>query len=235
MPEYLLPGVYMLEVESTPKPMEGVSNSTASLVGTNVIGELHRLANQIPHVVKEFHGIDPSTALLELMAWITDILVQRGDQIASEGYLPAARLAGAALALVKDCPQNNVLKRVRFFEGQLLETDDLRSQVNDKSKHELGWGIVCGLEIAVHNERGGPAVKVAPGCALDRRGREIVLGKPIELVLPHALKCVSVIARPTGRLAMARLLECEVLIVAESKDVTLFWVTWRSHLKAGES
>ncbi len=38
MPEYLAPGVYIEEVESGPKPIEGVSTSTAGMVGMTVRG-----------------------------------------------------------------------------------------------------------------------------------------------------------------------------------------------------
>jgi phage tail sheath protein FI len=38
MPEYLAPGVYVEEVESGPKPIEGVSTSTAGMVGMTVRG-----------------------------------------------------------------------------------------------------------------------------------------------------------------------------------------------------
>src|SRR3954449_5779367 len=38
MPEYLAPGVYVEEIDSGPKPIEGVSTSTAGFVGVAQMG-----------------------------------------------------------------------------------------------------------------------------------------------------------------------------------------------------
>jgi phage tail sheath protein FI len=50
MPEYLAPGVYIEEVESGPKPIEGVSTSTAGMVGMTVRGPVDGL----PQLVTSF-------------------------------------------------------------------------------------------------------------------------------------------------------------------------------------
>ena len=42
MPEYLAPGVYVEEVESGPRPIEGVSTSTAGMVGVSERGPVNR-------------------------------------------------------------------------------------------------------------------------------------------------------------------------------------------------
>ncbi len=116
------PGVYITEVAVNPQPMEGVSTSIAGLIGTDVIAKIQRLVDQVPQ--------DPATgtALLELMAWITDNLVRRMDEVPDEA---AARLAAIALALVKDRtqPHGSVLKRVRYFEGQLIEGDGIEGEL----------------------------------------------------------------------------------------------------------
>ena len=224
MPEYLSPGVYLVEVAVSPRPIEGVSASTVSLVGAELIGELRRLVNQIPPVGTESDGNNSGSALVELVAWISDILARRGDQLGNETYLPSTRLAAAALALVTknraqfDC---SMLKRVRFFEGQLLEDDDLNVELDymrSKLHRKVVFGIVSGLQVTVQDEGSGAAVVVSPGCALDKRGRKIVLGTPITLSIPDAVKRVSVIARPTGRFAVLPSLECEFLIVDEAND-----------------
>ena len=170
MPEYLYPGVYVTEVAQNPKPIEGVSTSTISLVGSELIGELQRLVDQIPG--EDAGGNNFGIALLELMAWITDTLAQRADQLGEEAYLPAARIAAAALALVRNRaqPPNSVLNVVRFYEGQLLAEDDLNVEVDytrDKSQNKFAFGIVCGLQIGVQNGESSPSVKVTPGYALD--------------------------------------------------------------------
>jgi hypothetical protein len=224
MPEYLSPGVYVVEVAASPRPIEGVSASTASLVGAELIEELRRLVNQIPPVGTESGGNNSGSALVELVAWISDILARRGDQLGNETYLPSTRLAAAALALVtKNRAQSDtsVLRRVRFFEGQLLEDDDLNVELDymrSKRQRKVVFGIVNGLQVTVQDDGSGAAVVVSPGCALDNRGRKIVLGTPITLSLPDAVKRVSVIARPTGRFAVLPSLECEFLIVDEPND-----------------
>ena len=103
MPEYLYPGVYVTEVALNPKPIEGVSTSTISLLGSELIGELQRLVDQTPG--KDADGSNYGIAFLELMAWISDTLSQRADQLGDEAYLPAARIAAAALALVRNRAQ----------------------------------------------------------------------------------------------------------------------------------
>ena len=224
MPEYLYPGVYVTEVALNPKPIEGVSTSTISLLGSELIGELQRLVDQIPG--KDPDGNNYGIALLELMAWISDTLAQRADQLGEEAYLPAARIAAAALALVRNRaqPPNSVLNVVRFYEGQLLAEDDLNVEVDytrDKSQNKFAFGIVCGLQIGVQNGESSPSVNVTPGYALDGYGRLIVLTKPIALRLPAADQCASVIARLKGNGPVSILVlpsvKSEFLIVNEPK------------------
>jgi phage tail sheath protein FI len=121
MPEYLYPGVYVTEVALNSKPIEGVSTSTISLLGSELIAELQRLVDKVPG--KDADGNDFGIALLELMAWISDTLTQRADQLGDEAYLPAARIAAAALTLVRNRvpPPNSVLNVVRFYEVNRLQ------------------------------------------------------------------------------------------------------------------
>ena len=225
MPEYLYPGVYVTEVALNPKPIEGVSTSTISLVGSELIGELQRLVDQIPGK-DAGGGNNYGIALLELMAWISDMMAHRADQLGKEAYLPAARIAAAALALVRNRaqPSDSVLKDVRFYEGQLLVEDDLDSEVHytrSMSRHHLGYGIVSGLQLSVQNGDSSPSVNVTPGYALDGYGRVIVLTKPIALRLPAADQCASVIARLKGNgpvsIAVLPSVKSEFLIVNEPK------------------
>jgi hypothetical protein len=247
MPEYLSPGVYVTEVALNAHPIEGVSTSTASLVGPEVIARLQRLVDQIPRDWTDLNEHDPGIALVELFAWLTETLIYRHaqmpepgtvalSQMPERGTVAAARLAVAALALVKDRPQphSSVLKQVRFFEGrlyrdpryspgQLLEDDDLSGAVDytqSKCRNHFAYGTVCGLQVTVQDEA-GPTVHVTPGYVVDPRGRTVVLDKPLALSLPTSLKRVSVIARPRGcgplSIAILPSLECEFLIVDEPK------------------
>jgi phage tail sheath protein FI len=125
---YQYPGVYITEVAVNPRPIESVSTSVAGFIGTDVIAKIQRLVDQVPQ--------DPTTgtALLELMAWLTDNLIRRMDKVPDRANLAAARLAVIALALVRDGaqPDGSVLKHVRYFEGQLIEDDELSSGIGDK-------------------------------------------------------------------------------------------------------
>ena len=78
---------------------------------------------------------DPKTGivLLEFMAWLADNLTRRMAEVPDEA---TACLATIALGLLKDRPQppGSAIKRVRYFAGQLIEADDLVSEVGDKLK-----------------------------------------------------------------------------------------------------
>jgi hypothetical protein len=74
------PGVYVTEVASNAKPIEGVSTSTTDLIGSDTVAALQPL-------------IQPFT------------LAQGCDQ-----------------------PEGSVLNKLRFFEGRLLDEDDLRTE-----------------------------------------------------------------------------------------------------------
>ncbi|MFX4593086.1 hypothetical protein ABTB06_20025, partial [Acinetobacter baumannii] len=80
------------------RPIDGVSTSTARLLGLNVVREVQRLTDQL-HPGKESPDTDMTIALVELLAWLADALARRLDQIESEAWLPTASLAAAALAL----------------------------------------------------------------------------------------------------------------------------------------
>jgi phage tail sheath protein FI len=117
MPEYLAPGVYVTEIALGAKPIEGVSTSTADLIGNDVIDLLRRLSQHPPPDWTDHNEQDPGIALLELFAWLTESLLYRAEQLPERGVLHAARLTAAALALVagRKQPHGSVLKRVRFL------------------------------------------------------------------------------------------------------------------------
>jgi hypothetical protein len=81
------------------------------------------------------------------------------------------------------------LERVLFFNGQRLTASDLTAAQNvnremrwlhNRSLHQ--WGIGAGM--AVTGEKGAREISVAPGYALDARGREIVLAEAVKLAVP---------------------------------------------------
>ena len=128
MPEYLYPGVYVVEVASGAKPIEGVSTSTGDVIGSNVIDKLRRLATTPAPEWTQYNGHDPGINLLELFAWLTESLIYRTERLSDEGVVHASRLAAAALALTQNCeqPPGSVLKRNRFFTGRQMSEEDFR-------------------------------------------------------------------------------------------------------------
>ncbi|HVG04797.1 MAG TPA: hypothetical protein VM937_07620 [Burkholderiaceae bacterium] len=142
MPEYLAPGVYVTEIASEAKPIEGVSTSTAGLIGSDTVAMLQQLVKHAPDWTEQ-NTHDPGVALLELLAWLAESLVYRTGRLPERGLLHAGHLAAAALTLVAKCdqPQGSVLKKVRFFEGRLLNEDDLRTEQDFLRPRNLGREI----------------------------------------------------------------------------------------------
>src|SRR6266699_2378987 len=62
MPEYVSPGVYVEEIDLGPKPIEGVSSSTAASVGVTVRGPTSGkpdLVTSFAEFVRKFGGFFP--------------------------------------------------------------------------------------------------------------------------------------------------------------------------------
>jgi len=132
MPEYLYPGVYVVEIAAGAKPIDGVSTSTANAIGSDCIGKLYRLATVPAPEWTQYNEHDPGVTLLELLAWLTESLVYRTERLSEDGVAHAARLAAAALALVSNCeqPQGSVLKRANFYTGRRLNEEEFRVEQN---------------------------------------------------------------------------------------------------------
>jgi hypothetical protein len=90
------------------------------------------------------------------------------------------------MSTAQDIPE---LERIQFFTGQRLTAADLSELqranrelrwLHNRSLH--GWGI--GIGFGVTGERGETAVTVAPGYAIDCRGREIILTEAVTLAVP---------------------------------------------------
>jgi hypothetical protein len=128
MPEYLYPGVYVVEVAAGAKPIDGVSTSTANLIGSDCIDKLHRLATVPAPEWTDYNEHDPGVTVLELLAWLTESLVYRTEPLSDDGVVHASRLAAAALALANNCeqPEDSVLKRTNFYSGRRMNEEDFR-------------------------------------------------------------------------------------------------------------
>jgi hypothetical protein len=88
-----------------------------------------------------------------------------------------------------------VTERPPYFFGQLIGVDDLeqeqlyhREKARRHNRFLHGWGIVHGPEVRA-GTRGTRTVTISPGYALDRRGEEIVVSRPVAIDLFRAAGC----------------------------------------------
>jgi uncharacterized protein len=75
MPEYLSPGVYVEEIDAGPKPIEGVSTSTAGAVGVTVRGPTSgkpELVTSFNEFVRKFGSFLPDPGASVQNAWINN-------------------------------------------------------------------------------------------------------------------------------------------------------------------
>ena len=79
MPEYLSPGVYVEEIDAGPKPIEGVSTSTAGAIGVTLRGPARgrrgpfsgkpELVTTFGEFVRKFGGYVSEPAPAEVNRW----------------------------------------------------------------------------------------------------------------------------------------------------------------------
>ena len=81
------------------------------------------------------------------------------------------------------------MKRVNYFEVQLLGLDDFRAEQRyHREKRKMhnrflhGWGVVSGLQVSVADG----ALRVEPGLALDCEGNEVLVPAPMACRLPQS-------------------------------------------------
>jgi phage tail sheath protein FI len=104
MPEYLAPGVFIEEIEKGPRPIEGVSTSTAAFLGETERG---RRQPRLVTSYNEFrrHFGDPVLGATNFMSYALSGFFENGGQrayvcrIAGDDAVNAALPAGAPLAL----------------------------------------------------------------------------------------------------------------------------------------
>jgi hypothetical protein len=119
MAEVLHPGIYVVEVETAARPIEGVPTTTADLVGRALVLHLQRQLSRTAPAWTDANAHDPGVALLELCAWIAESQLYR-DGALPERALPAlARLVASALprldgrCLPTDCGLRSVQSGTR--------------------------------------------------------------------------------------------------------------------------
>ena len=151
MPLYAVPGVYVVEVapgaktidsvsastgahnpgvpvEESPSgaiPIEGVSTSTAVVLGVRLAKALEKFAEAEGRDWTDSGSHDPGVTLLEVFAWLAELLVYRQGNVPRGAIPHAARIATAALALIQEAelPRESVLAKIRFFPGHYLDDD----------------------------------------------------------------------------------------------------------------
>jgi hypothetical protein len=98
------------------------------------------------------------------------------------------------------------VKRLSYFEGQLLSAEDLRDEQTYfiAKRHLLnralhGSGVVTGLSVTVGGDSSNGTVVVEPGLAFDNKGREIDVCAPVTLDIPRTRSSHYVIVEYTER------------------------------------
>ena len=119
MPEYLAPGIYVVEVEWRAQPIPGVPthiNDEELRAIALIIRE--RLARFSPQWT-DFNDSDPGVTLLELFAFLTESLLYREGPLSERGRRQAGRLTAAALTLLVDQEPapGGVLRYVKPLRG----------------------------------------------------------------------------------------------------------------------
>ena len=99
------------------------------------------------------------------------------------------------------------LKRVHYFAGQLIGTEDLQSEQDyhlaKQRRHNLltlGSGVVSGLNVSVTESAGDSGIQVSPGLAIDALGNEIVIDDPQTIEFPTGFDPVWLVISYTEKL-----------------------------------
>jgi len=165
--------------------------------------EQQALVNEFVASVKKFtpewttHSpdSDPGITLIELFAWLGDVLSLDQGKIAAEGGIPqdARRrlttwLSKMTISASDDCGTSGGLIRNRYFSGKLLTVEDMqleqdyfRKKLRLHNQYLLGSGVVVGLDVTL--DQNNETVIVQPGLAIDAVGEEIVICQPLRYAL----------------------------------------------------
>src|SRR5260370_13007834 len=99
MPEYLAPGVYIEEVSTGPRPIEGVSTSTAGFVGETERGPTHPvLVTSCSNYYQWFGGSvrpNPGTPNLFLSSAVRGFVANGGHTVFDAAFTAPAPVASS--------------------------------------------------------------------------------------------------------------------------------------------
>lgn len=117
MAEYLAPGVYVTEIETNVRPIEGVPTSTAGLLGPDCLAHLRARLERLPPSWTDVKGGDPGVALAEILAWISENLLYRSGRIPERAARSLSRVAAASLQSLQGrrLPKGSALKKIEVF------------------------------------------------------------------------------------------------------------------------
>jgi phage tail sheath protein FI len=136
MPTYQYPAVYVAEVEAQVRPIEGVSTSTAALLGPDCLAHLRARIERLPPNWTDAKRGDPGIALLELVAWISESLLYRGGRMPDRAARSLSRVAAASLQSLQGCrlPKGSALKKIEVFATRVGTNRDGRK--SRQSRHD---------------------------------------------------------------------------------------------------
>jgi hypothetical protein len=168
--------------------------------------EQRALVDELVSSVKRFtpewtaESSDPGIAIIELLAWLGDVLASELDQVAAEATIPVPPRGRLRKLLQKltgvgscGCDTSGGLTRNRYFTGRLLtaadfqvEQDYFRRKMRIHNRCLFGSGVVTGLEVTLdHND--ADVVIVEPGCAIDDVGEDLLICEPLRCALKGGL------------------------------------------------
>lgn len=121
MPEYLHPGVYLVEIDTHVTPIPGVSTSTEALLGPLLAFWRERIRG-LPGWT-DHHASDPGITLLELLAWVAEQALFRVDRIGDREAAVLGLAAASSISLLARlrAPESSVA-RACFLEGQTIDS-----------------------------------------------------------------------------------------------------------------
>ena len=122
MPEYLHPGVYVVEVEGHARPIEGVPTSTEAFVGSLLAFARERIPT-LPGWTD--HNVsDPGITLVELLAWVADAALLVGlHRVGEREAVQLSRAVASSLALLQRAKAPaSPIARTCFLEGQTIDS-----------------------------------------------------------------------------------------------------------------
>jgi hypothetical protein len=172
--------------------MARLSNAEQQALVDEFVASVKKFA---PEWTAQSPDSDPGITLIELFAWLGDVLSFEQDKIAAEGAIPedARRkltrwLSQMNISASHECNTSGGLIRNRYFSGRLLTAEDLQLEQDYFRKklrlHNLclfGSGIVAGLDVTL--DQNNETLIVQPGCAIDAFGEEIVICQPVRYAL----------------------------------------------------